>query len=165
MKPLRHARLLRVQLNRMIDFLNTCRQGRELRTGVEERGGYLMESTEMFSMRDFFEIRSKKLNKFLMGQVQMIATHITMDCATCSARGFVCEICTDDKPIYAFEILKASACTGCKAYFHRQCIEGAISCPRCKRFSQRQERFSSITEIQSPTNDQEHRSPGFHKFT
>ena len=141
-KQLRHARLLRLQLTRMIDFLNTCRQGGDLRTEIDERGSYLMESTEMFSMRDFCDIRSKQLNKFLMEQVQNLATHITTNCATCSARGFVCEICTDDKPIYAFEIKKASACTGCKSYFHRQCIEEATSCPRCKRLRQRKERFA-----------------------
>ena len=39
------------------DFVETCRQGSELRRGLDDRGlGYLMENTEMYSMRDLFEV-------------------------------------------------------------------------------------------------------------
>ncbi len=54
---LRHVRLLRLQLIRMKDFVDTCRQGLELRSGLDGRGlGYLMDNTEMYSMRDLFEV-------------------------------------------------------------------------------------------------------------
>jgi hypothetical protein len=139
-KPIQHVRMLRIQLMRMVDFLDTCRQGIELRSKINERGPHLMDGSEMYSMKDFREIKSKHLQRFLMREVQRLAEHIKFKCVTCSARGFVCEICSDDKPIYAFEILKASACTGCKAFFHRQCIEEALECPRCKRLKQRRDK-------------------------
>ncbi len=139
-KPIQHVRMLRIQLMRMVDFLDTCRQGLELRTRINERGRHLMEGSEMYSMKDFREIKSKHLQRFLMREVQRLAEHIKFKCVTCSARGFVCEICSDDRPIYAFEILKASACTGCKAFFHRQCIEEALECPRCKRLRRRRDK-------------------------
>lgn len=54
---LRHVRLLRLQLIRMKDFVDTCRQGQELRRGLDEQGlGYLMDNTEMYSMRDLFKV-------------------------------------------------------------------------------------------------------------
>jgi hypothetical protein len=55
---LRHARLLRLQLMRMKDFVDTCRQGIELRSRLDERElGYLMDNTEMYSLRDLLEVR------------------------------------------------------------------------------------------------------------
>jgi hypothetical protein len=54
---LRHTRLLRLQLIRMKDFVDTCRQGIELRSRLDERElGYLMDNTEMYSLRDLFEV-------------------------------------------------------------------------------------------------------------
>ena len=140
---LRHVRLLRLQLIRMKDFVETCRQGSELRRGLDDRGlGYLMENTEMYSMRDLFEvgimvfhmqvdlllfppfrnhsyyvvivlnicsplapflinmqINNSELIKVLMGVVEVIAVHISRECAQCSARGFICEMCNDPTPI------------------------------------------------------------------
>ena len=137
---------------RMVDFLDTCRQGSKLREKINERGKYLMEGSEMFSMRDLREIQSRQLQRFLRVQVQQLAQHIKFKCVTCSARGFVCEICSDDKPIYAFEILKASACPGCKAFFHRECIKQATECPRCKRLRKR--RAESKKTISNRTSGQ-----------
>ena len=55
---LRHIRLLRLQLIRMKDFVDTCRQGVVLRSRLDERNlGYLMDNTEMYSLRDLFEVR------------------------------------------------------------------------------------------------------------
>jgi len=55
---LRHIRLLRLQLIRMKDFVDTCRQGVVLRSRLDERNlGYLMDDTEMYSLRDLFEVR------------------------------------------------------------------------------------------------------------
>ena len=57
---MRHVRLLRLQLIRMKDFVDTCRQGVELRRGLDSRGlGYLMDNTEMYSLRDLFEVGSR----------------------------------------------------------------------------------------------------------
>ena len=84
------SRMLRLQLMRMVDFLDTCRQGSKLREEINERGKYLMEGSEMFSMRDLREIKSRQLQRFLSGQVQRLAQHIKFKCVTCSARGFVC---------------------------------------------------------------------------
>ncbi len=54
---LRHTRLLRLQLLRMKDFVDTCRQGLDLRSCLDERDlGYLMDNTEMYSLRDLYEV-------------------------------------------------------------------------------------------------------------
>ena len=148
------SRMLRLQLMRMVDFLDTCRQGAKLREEINKRGMYLMEGSEMFSMRDLRETKSGQLQRFLSGQVRRLAEHIKFKCVTCSARGFVCEICSDDKPIYAFEILKASACQGCKAFFHRECIKQATECPRCRRLRKRHAESKKLISNANSTSGQ-----------
>ena len=44
----------------MKDFVDTCRQGEELRGGLEEKG-YLMDNTEMYSIRDLLEVSLRRL--------------------------------------------------------------------------------------------------------
>jgi hypothetical protein len=136
-KALRHVRLLRLQLNRMSDFLSTCHSGSKLRIPLEDRGEHLMNGTELYSMMDLCEVKSKRLNKFLMDRVQKFADHIVYTCAKCRARGFICEICADPRPIFSFELLKASPCIGCNSFFHRKCLEQMVECPRCKRMKDR----------------------------
>jgi len=72
-----------------------------------------------------------------MGVVEVIALHISRECAQCSARGFVCEMCEDAKPIFAFDILNVAACRGCNTFVHRRCITQSRSCRRCKRLRDR----------------------------
>ena len=72
-----------------------------------------------------------------MGVVEVIALHISRECAQCSARGFVCEMCDDAVPIYAFDILNVAACRGCNTFVHRTCITQKSKCRRCKRLRER----------------------------
>ena len=72
-----------------------------------------------------------------MGVVEVIANHITNECAQCSARGFMCEMCDDPSPIYAFDILNVAACRGCNTFVHRRCIAQSRACRRCKRLRDR----------------------------
>ena len=71
----------------------------------------------MFSMRDLRETKSRQLQRFLSGQVRRLAEHIKFKRVTCSARGFVCEICSDDKPIYAFENIESIGLPGAAKRF------------------------------------------------
>merc|ERR1711871_1321875 len=68
-----------------------------------------------------------------MGVVEVIARHITHECVQCSARGFLCEMCHDETPIYAFDILKVAACRGCNTFVHRKCIAEGRACRKCAR--------------------------------
>lgn len=83
------------------------------------------------------QINSKELIKILMGVVEVIAVHISHECAQCSARGFICEMCDDQTPLYAFDILNVAACRGCNTFVHRRCIAASRPCRRCARLRQR----------------------------
>ena len=86
-----------------------------------------------------------------MGVVEVIAIHISRECAQCSARGFVCEMCEDAKPIYAFDILNVASCRGCNTFVHRRCTVENKSCRRCQRLRDRkaQEAASSSSNGRS----------------
>jgi hypothetical protein len=93
------------------------------------------------------QINNKELITFLMGVVEVIAIHISRECAQCSARGFVCEMCDDDKPIYAFDILNVAKCRGCNTFVHRRCTTQKRSCNRCKKLKERR-----LSETHGPPN-------------
>ena len=97
------------------------------------------------------QINNKELITFLMGVVEVIATHISRECAQCSARGFVCEMCENAKPIYAFDILNVASCRGCNTFVHRRCTVENKSCRRCQRLRVRkaQEAASSSSNGRS----------------
>jgi hypothetical protein len=103
----------------------------------------------------FGQVNNKELITFLMGVVEVIANHISRECAQCSARGFVCEMCEDRKPIYAFDILNVTACRGCNTFVHRRCTTQNRSCRRCKRLKERK-----LQESRSRNGGGQHRNDG-----
>ena len=90
-----------------------------------------------------FQINNNELIKVLMGVVEVIAMHISHECAQCSARGFMCEMCDNQNPIYAFDILNVAACRGCNTFVHRRCIAASRACRRCKRLRDRKHQESA----------------------
>lgn len=55
-------------------------------------------------------------------------------CSLCLAKGFICEFCNDQKPIYPFQLKSVVQCFQCKAFFHRACYNKS-ECPKCMRLS------------------------------
>ena len=102
---------------------------------------HLMNGTELYSLNDLVELQSGKLTHFLVRTIETMARHITKECARCVGRGFMCELCDDREPFYAFEILKAIQCRRCSTFFHRKCWRkqniNEHSCPKCARLKRR----------------------------
>ena len=91
---------------------------------------------------------------FLAG---LFSDHIT-NCVLCKAKGFVCEICNNDKIIlFPFEE-QASVCPKCEGAFHRQCFksqeESESECVRCVRLRARKAMKKAIkTSIDEDYSD------------
>ncbi len=188
-KPLQHARLLRIQLAHLRDFVLTCRQRPALEALLQGRT-HLMDNTvgersaarlagwaggalrsrlssaresdasgrpcvcvcvlarvrgrvqEMYSLQDLAEVAAGSLGGWLMSVVQQLALHVSRDCQLCAARGSCCELCTDRRPIFPFEIMDTAQCRDCNALFHRRCFDGS-RCPKCDRLRARRRKDSA----------------------
>ena len=71
-KQLRHVRLLRLQLCRIRDFVETCRNRGRLLQLLAPRL-YLIQNTELFSLTDLAEINSGELPKYLVAKIDHVS--------------------------------------------------------------------------------------------
>ena len=85
----------------------------------------------------YTQINNSDLIKALMHVVEVIAVHVSQECAQCSARGFMCEMCDEQMPLYSFDIINVAACRGCNTFVHRRCIAASRACRRCKHLRDR----------------------------
>ncbi len=56
-----------------------------------------------------------------------------LSCVLCSAKGFICEFCGHNKPVYPFDLELVSQCSRCFQVFHADCASTRRNCPRCER--------------------------------
>jgi hypothetical protein len=59
---------------------------------------------------------------------------LTAGFGTCTAH--LCEICSDGKPLFSFEILTVVQCPNCRSFFHKRCYN-PNTCPKCQRLASR----------------------------
>ena len=55
------------------------------------------------SLQDFIQIQDGNLPQFLKRVIVFAAKHV-QQCALCSQKGFICEICNSEKVIYPFDV-------------------------------------------------------------
>lgn len=129
---------LRKKLHYMNIYLTTCRE-----QGPKERlkrlllgRGYLHDQTEMYSIKDLEEIHAGFLLKLLRQAVRVCEEHI-FSCVLCSGKGFICEVCRVDQPVYPFQMESISQCQMCFTVFHADCSLRLSSCPKCDRVEAR----------------------------
>lgn len=82
-------------------------------------------------MKDFVEIAQGNLQALLQIIAEKLIVHIK-SCDLCLAKGFICEFCESQKPVYPFQLKSVVQCMDCKAFFHRACYK-KDSCPKCLR--------------------------------
>ncbi len=155
-KPLAHARFLRLQLMNSREFLEAsslisashaeliapsksiCRN--VISDALGENKMHLALSTELYSMQDLVDLSTKngyssnnsRLIQLLTDAVNIAATHMTSECFICHSRGVTCMICnkTDDI-LFPFQIMTTASCRKCLQLYHASCFKGEDSCPVC----------------------------------
>ena len=103
-KQLRHVRLLRLQLCRIRDFVETCRNRGRLMQLLAPRL-YLIQNTELFSLTDLAQINSGELPKYLVSKIDQLARHITVECKVSGRTdGRTMGMTTSPLPLFSFPI-------------------------------------------------------------
>ena len=133
-KTLQRIKQVRSRLYHMNDFVRTCRDRRALLALIFPRL-YLLETADVFSLRDLKEAENGKLYKKLYRVCQEYTTHIEK-CELCQAKGFFCEYCHSPEPIFTFQIRTTIQCQNCMSCFHRKCYK-VENCPKCLRIARR----------------------------
>ncbi|GBM74630.1 Pleckstrin y domain-containing family M member 3 [Araneus ventricosus] len=137
--------LLRTQLTFLYGYICTCKASivEELRKRVWPRE-YLYEHVHLYSVSDLLEIASGALPQFLLKVIAFARKHV-LNCQLCVGKGFMCERCVSDKPIFPFDVETTYRCDKCLAVYHDTCMNASMSCPKCERIRKRQQLLESAS--------------------
>ncbi|XP_074492291.1 run domain Beclin-1-interacting and cysteine-rich domain-containing protein isoform X2 [Sebastes fasciatus] len=141
-KALEAVRVLRVQLFHMKNLFKTCRFAKEVLDQFDSLSGHLTEDLHLFSLNDLTAVRNGELATRMKELLKLGTLHVA-GCVLCQAKGFVCEICGNEKDIiFPFQLNKCQRCEECHACYHRSCFRTVKDCPRCQRLAERRERMA-----------------------
>ncbi|CAB3385986.1 Hypothetical predicted protein [Cloeon dipterum] len=120
---------LRIQLTFLRGYLFTCREpiAAELKRRTAE---YLLEHVHVYSISDLQQIPGGVLAARLEAVVDYAKNHVN-SCWLCNQKGFICEVCSNPKPIFPFD--NTFKCPDCNAVFHVGCLDAKRPCPKCER--------------------------------
>lgn len=131
---------LRKQLRYMDAYLITCADSKSKAKATFDKmvwpRDYLHCRIDMYSVRDLEEINSGKLIAVLKATTKFARDHI-LGCVLCSGKGFICEVCKEDRPIYPFDLDQIMQCKECFTVFHLDCSVKIPKCPKCDRIEAR----------------------------
>ncbi|KAM6963054.1 run domain Beclin-1-interacting and cysteine-rich domain-containing protein [Aplochiton taeniatus] len=141
-KALETVRVLRVQLFHMKNLFKTCRFSKEVLDQFDNLSGHLTEDLHLFSLNDLSAVRNGELAPKMKELLKLGSAHVA-GCVLCQAKGWVCELCGNDKDIiFPFELNKSQRCEECNACYHRNCFRAGKECPRCQRLADRREKMA-----------------------
>ncbi|KAF2363057.1 putative zinc-RING and/or ribbon [Trinorchestia longiramus] len=144
--PFNQFRLYRLQLIYCLPYIYSCsRAARESRLARSLCPAHWRSDCEVVTLQELLSIKlgtglartPKGLQPAdgdsVLQTIQYITTqcldHVS-HCQACQGRGFICEVCKDDTPIFPFELATVRVCAECSACTHYRCIP--TQCSRCK---------------------------------
>ncbi|KRY75241.1 Coatomer subunit beta [Trichinella pseudospiralis] len=146
------VRVKRRQLKFMADYVRTCKLASNLEAFdsklldlFNKLPSYLSEEIELYSLKDFCEIRSGVFLKRFIHLIHISGLHI-INCLICRSKGFICEVCQDKQVIFPFQISSVYRCEDCGACFHFKCVKPHC-CPRCVRLRRRREEAETSSSV------------------
>ncbi|XP_061514146.1 run domain Beclin-1-interacting and cysteine-rich domain-containing protein [Anopheles gambiae] len=139
-KSLRAARLARVNVKYVKDFIMNCRHSESTRRCFQEVPEYFTSDFDMWSMADLLAVKSGTLQRLLLSIVSRCERHI-LACELCLGRGFVCEKCIGGRrqePGVLFPWQPhVVRCEQCGTRYHDGCWRRDRSCEKCTRMQRR----------------------------
>ncbi|KAG0729544.1 Pleckstrin y domain-containing family M member 3 [Chionoecetes opilio] len=138
-EDLAELQMMRTQLLYVRAYLFTCRSdaGQKLRRLVWPRE-HLYEHVHLYSVFDLQLVASGQLVTKVRQAVTFGRDHVAQ-CEVCSARGFHCELCSDNEVLFPFQLGNTYTCGACHGVYHSVCARGWKECPRCLRRAARRE--------------------------
>ncbi|CAF2050805.1 unnamed protein product [Rotaria magnacalcarata] len=156
-KQLRAIDELRWSLFYLRHYILTCRFAEEKNYPqiLQKLPSYMYSDPYSYSIQDLFKAKSGDLIKVLEPIVLNLRKH-ALNCALCYAKGFICEICKNEKSIiFPFDLDVTSVCQVCQSCFHFQChVNKKYHCPKCQRNKSRNN-LTSSNRSNTPTNIQQ----------
>ncbi|CAG9759589.1 unnamed protein product [Ceutorhynchus assimilis] len=130
---------LRTQLNFLRAYLYTCRDPiiEQFQKQMWPRE-YMYEHIHQYSISDLDEIQNNVLAQHLEDVIKFGRNHVS-SCWLCSQKGFVCEVCTNPKALFPFDVENVFRCATCNAVYHKNCLNPSKPCPKCERRKKREE--------------------------
>lgn len=134
-RTLRYCRYLRMQLNYVHDFIQTCRfvDDDKVKNEFDSIQSYTYDDIDNWSMNDLVNVRNGTFLVKINTIIQTCETHV-FNCELCTAHGFICEHCTDKKVIFPWQA-KVIRCAKCGSCAHIQCSKNP--CLKCQRLEKR----------------------------
>jgi hypothetical protein len=127
---------IREEIMIMKEYFMTCREAlnQKLLRLLQDKQ-HFVENSYMYSLQDLIDVKNDSLLKYLKDIENTFLKHIK-ECETCRGKGFICEICENDEPLFPFDHA-THQCSSCRAMFHNSCFAKRESCPKCLRYSNR----------------------------
>ncbi len=133
-----HIRRIRHQLYLMRPYVHSCRSEADLLAMLHPFEHFLDEK-HSFSLHDLSLAHQGTLIPILQKFVNAIHSHC-IDCVSCRARGFICDICNKNDILFSFEIDRTARCDECGHVFHVECMnlvrsqqQECLVCARIRR--------------------------------
>lgn len=105
---------------------------------------YLYEHVHLYSTLDLLSVPSGVLSKVLDKAGQFARKHV-ISCQLCSQKGFICELCSDPRVIFPFDMDTTHYCEQCSALYHIKCMQdNSNACNKCERRRIRMEEQGKI---------------------
>ncbi|CAG0878671.1 unnamed protein product [Darwinula stevensoni] len=155
---------LRRMLNYLRLYLMSCRgsPAEEFRKIIWPKE-YLCEHIHLYSIQDLQQVLNSQLAGLLQKAIDYATSHV-LKCALCCQKGFICEVCRQDKVIFPFHLNLTHRCSKCHAVYHSQCMNDLLPCPKCKRREKRAEEAAMRTTpvLSTDMDDGVHMSEELH---
>ncbi|XP_002122866.3 uncharacterized protein LOC100181521 [Ciona intestinalis] len=121
---------LRLKLTSLQPYLRTCRLLDPTMMSQRLKGlTHMLGDPHLYTPNDLCLTSDGTLYNSI-NKVVLFGTKHVRQCQLCTAKGFVCEICTKDEVIFAFDDITMT-CEECKSVYHKRCFTD--HCPRCER--------------------------------
>ncbi|CAI5446147.1 unnamed protein product [Caenorhabditis angaria] len=139
-KELRRVTEIRRNFLLMKCYFVSCRTAKKLRIlQYLKDHSHFVDSASTYSLRELRELLDGTILQELEDIHTVFRKHIEEECETCKGNGFFCELCNDDRILFAFTE-NSRNCQKCLAVYHRKCFEKrSLQCPRCDRRRKRDE--------------------------
>ncbi|XP_047736221.1 uncharacterized protein LOC108668236 isoform X2 [Hyalella azteca] len=166
--PLQQFRLYRVQLLYCLPYIYSCsRAARSFCPDHWRSDGEVVSLQELLNIKTHAGavVGTSKSPLTPGGSVLLALQYITAkcldhvsNCQACQGRGFICEVCQDETPIFPFELSTVRVCRDCSACSHYRC-----PLRRCTRCDLRRHKRTRSYEAKEPHKARSYEAKEPHK--
>ncbi|OWA52645.1 Run domain Beclin-1-interacting and cysteine-rich domain-containing protein [Hypsibius exemplaris] len=101
-KSLALTRSIRSQLVLATEYVRTCRQGGSAMGEIEQLPKFVWEHIHTYSLDLFCSVKDNILPNFIRPVADLAVKHV-VNCQFCCSKGFICEFCKDETPLFPFQ--------------------------------------------------------------